>query len=149
MSGMVQIALAEDATEAEEIQALLEDAGIESEVQSDDDSDSLKVFVAEAAVEAAQDVIEPPTDPDEPDRGAVARYSRTNSSLVEPTRPGLTSSKTHSERPSASGGEGTLPFQTAPEATCGRAQVIPFTLSSIGVPCLPSSVSSSRPRPQA
>ena len=65
MSGMVQIALAEDATEAEEIQALLEDAGIESEVQSDDDSGSLKVFVAEGAVEAAQDVIEPPTDPDE------------------------------------------------------------------------------------
>ena len=66
MTGMVQIALAEDATEAEEIQALLEDAGIESAVQSDDDSDSLKVFVAEASVEAAQDVIEPPTDPDEP-----------------------------------------------------------------------------------
>jgi alkylation response protein AidB-like acyl-CoA dehydrogenase len=63
---MVQIALAEDATEAEEIQALLEDAGIESEVQSDAESDSLKVFVSEAAVEAAQDVIEPPTDPDEP-----------------------------------------------------------------------------------
>ena len=36
-----------------------------SAVQSDDDSGSLKVFVAEAAVEAAQDVIEPPTDPDE------------------------------------------------------------------------------------
>lgn len=65
MSAMVQIALAEDATEAEEIQALLEDAGIESAVQSDDDSGSLKVFVAEEAVEAAQDVIEPPTDPDE------------------------------------------------------------------------------------
>lgn len=63
---MVQIALAEDATEAEEIQALLEDAGIESEVQSADESDSLKVFVAEDAVEAAQDVIEPATDSDEP-----------------------------------------------------------------------------------
>jgi type III secretory pathway lipoprotein EscJ len=62
---MVQIALAEDATEAEEIQALLEDAGIESEVQSADESDSLKVFVAEEAVEAAQDVIEPATDSDE------------------------------------------------------------------------------------
>jgi hypothetical protein len=35
-------------------------------VRSDDDSDSLKVFVAEGAVEAAQDLIEPPTDPDEP-----------------------------------------------------------------------------------
>ncbi len=66
MSGMVQIALAEDATEAEEIQALLEDAGIESEVQSADESDSLKVFVAEEAVEAAQDVIEPATGSDEP-----------------------------------------------------------------------------------
>lgn len=65
MTRMVQIALAEDAAEAEEIQALLEEAGLESEVQSDDDSDSLKVFVPEAAVEAAQDVIEPPTDSDE------------------------------------------------------------------------------------
>ena len=64
MSGMVQIALAEDATEAEEIQALLEDAGIESSVHSDDDSGSLKVFVSEEAVEAAQDVIEPPGDSD-------------------------------------------------------------------------------------
>ena len=65
MSDMVQIALAEDATEAEEIQALLEDAGIASAVESDDASGSLKVFVDEAAVEAAQDVIEPPTDSDE------------------------------------------------------------------------------------
>jgi type III secretory pathway lipoprotein EscJ len=66
MSDMVQIALAEDAAEADEIQALLEDAGIDSEVQSDDDSDSLKVFVPEAAVEAAQDVIEQPVEPEEP-----------------------------------------------------------------------------------
>ena len=50
MTRMVQIALAEDAAEAEEIQAILEEAGLESEVQPDDDSDSLKVFVAEAAV---------------------------------------------------------------------------------------------------
>ena len=58
MSEMVQIALAEDASEAEQIQALLVDAGIDSEVAPDDDSDSLKILVAEAAVEAAQDVIE-------------------------------------------------------------------------------------------
>ena len=58
MSEMVQIALAEDATEAEQIQALLVDAGIESQVAPDDDSDSLKVLVPEDAVEAAQDVIE-------------------------------------------------------------------------------------------
>ena len=58
MSEMVQIALAEDASEAEQIQALLVDAGIDSQVAPDDDSDSLKILVAEAAVEAAQDVIE-------------------------------------------------------------------------------------------
>ena len=58
MSDMVQIAIAEDASEAEQIQALLVDAGIDSEVAPDDDSDSLKILVAEDAVEAAQDVIE-------------------------------------------------------------------------------------------
>ena len=58
MSEMVQVALAEDATEAEQIKALLEDAGIESQVTPDDDSDSLKILVHEDAVEAAQDVIE-------------------------------------------------------------------------------------------
>ena len=58
MTEMVQVALAEDATEAEEIQALLGDAGIESEVAPDDDSDSLKILVPEDAVETAQDVIE-------------------------------------------------------------------------------------------
>ena len=58
MNEKVQVALADDATEAEEIQALLEDAGIESEIAPDDDSDSLKILVPEAAVESAQDVIE-------------------------------------------------------------------------------------------
>jgi len=65
MTRMVQIALAEDAAEAEEIQALLEEAGLESEVQTDEDSDSLKVFVPEAAVEAAQDAIEPASGGDD------------------------------------------------------------------------------------
>jgi uncharacterized surface protein with fasciclin (FAS1) repeats len=65
MTRMVQIALAEDAAEAEEIQALLEEAGLESEVQTDEDSDSLKVFVPEAAVEAAQDAIEPASEGDD------------------------------------------------------------------------------------
>ena len=58
MTEMVQVALADDATEAEEIQALLDDAGIESEIAPDDDSDSLKILVPEEAVESAQDVIE-------------------------------------------------------------------------------------------
>ena len=58
MNEMVQVAVAEDATEAEEIQALLEDAGIEAQVAPDDDSDSLKILVPEDAVESAQDAIE-------------------------------------------------------------------------------------------
>ena len=58
MTEMVQVALAGDATEAEEIQALLDDAGIESEITPDDDSDSLKILVPEEAVESARDVIE-------------------------------------------------------------------------------------------
>jgi type III secretory pathway lipoprotein EscJ len=58
MTEMVQVALADDATEAEEIQALLEDAGIESAITQDDDSDALKILVPEEAVESAQDVIE-------------------------------------------------------------------------------------------
>lgn len=63
MTEKVQVALADDATEAEEIQALLDDAGIESEIAPDDDSDSLKILVSEEAVESAQDVIElTPTD---------------------------------------------------------------------------------------
>jgi type III secretory pathway lipoprotein EscJ len=58
MTEMVQVALAGDATEAEELQALLDDAGIESEIAPDDDSDSFKILVPEEAVESAQDVIE-------------------------------------------------------------------------------------------
>jgi type III secretory pathway lipoprotein EscJ len=67
MTEMVQVALADDATEAEEIQALLEDAGIESEITPDDDSDALKILVPEDAVESAQDVIElTPADEETP-----------------------------------------------------------------------------------
>jgi type III secretory pathway lipoprotein EscJ len=64
MSELVQVALADDATEAEEIQALLGDAGIEAAIASDEDSDSLRILVPEDAVESAQDLIElaPPDD---------------------------------------------------------------------------------------
>ena len=58
MTELVQVALADDATEAEELQALLGDAGIEAEIAPDDDSDSLKILVPEDAVETAQDLIE-------------------------------------------------------------------------------------------
>jgi Putative prokaryotic signal transducing protein len=69
---MVQLALTQDLAEAEEIQAILSSAGIESELESagDDEPDSLedvptKVLVPEDSLEAAQNAVEAMTDPDE------------------------------------------------------------------------------------
>jgi hypothetical protein len=69
---MVQLALTQDLAEAEEIQAILSSAGIESELESadEDEPDSLedvptKVLVPEDALEAAQNAVEAMTDPDE------------------------------------------------------------------------------------
>ncbi|MDX6511601.1 MAG: hypothetical protein QOE36_1105 [Gaiellaceae bacterium] len=55
---MVQVALAEDATEAEEIQAALKVAGVPSELEPEDEADAVKVLVPESRVETAQDVLE-------------------------------------------------------------------------------------------
>ena len=66
MTNMVQVAVAGDVTEGEEIQALLTAAGIESELQTDGEDDPLTVVVPEGAVEAAKDAIEALTEPDEP-----------------------------------------------------------------------------------
>ena len=72
MATMVQLALTQDLAEAEEIQAILSSAGIESELESagDDEPDSLedvptKVLVPEDSLEAAQNAVEAMTDPDE------------------------------------------------------------------------------------
>jgi hypothetical protein len=72
MTRLVQVALAEDVTEAEEIQAILQAAGITSELetavdhhpQSTEDAPQ-KVLVEESSLEAAQFAIEAMTDPDE------------------------------------------------------------------------------------
>jgi hypothetical protein len=72
VSSMVQVALTRDLTEAEEIQSILQSAGIESELEAAvehhpaalDDAPT-KVLVAETALEAAQHAIEAMTDPDE------------------------------------------------------------------------------------
>jgi hypothetical protein len=72
MSTMVQVALAEDVSEAEEIQALLREAGIESQLETAvdmhpravDDAPQ-KVLVPEDSLEAAMDAIEALTEPDE------------------------------------------------------------------------------------
>ena len=72
MSSMVQVALTRDLTEAEEIQSILQSAGIESELEAAvehhpaalDDAPT-KVLVAETSLEEAQHAIESMTDPDE------------------------------------------------------------------------------------
>jgi hypothetical protein len=72
MTRMVQVALAEDVADAEEIQAILETAGISSQLepaveqhpQATEDAPQ-KVLVPEASLEAAQHAIEAMTDPDE------------------------------------------------------------------------------------
>ena len=63
MSAMVQVAIAGDVTEAEELQELLRVAGVESEVASLDD-EGLGVLVPEDKVEEAQDAIEALTEDD-------------------------------------------------------------------------------------
>ena len=64
MTRMVQVAVAGDITEAEELQSILREAGIDSQLQAAQD-DPLTVLVPEQALEAAQDAIELMTEPDE------------------------------------------------------------------------------------
>ena len=62
---MVQVAIAGDVAEGEEIQSILTTAGIESELTADGEDDPLTVVVPESSLEAAQDAIEALTEPDE------------------------------------------------------------------------------------
>jgi type III secretory pathway lipoprotein EscJ len=64
MTRMVQVAVAGDVAEAEEIRTILREAGIESELQAAQD-EPLTVLVPESSLEAAQDAIEAMTEPDE------------------------------------------------------------------------------------
>jgi hypothetical protein len=70
---MVQVTVAADVTEAEELQTILADAGIPSELETAvehhpaaTDDVPQKVLVPDAALEAAQEAIEAATEPDEP-----------------------------------------------------------------------------------
>ena len=64
MANMVQVAVAGDVSEAEELQEILRTAGIESELSSALD-DPLTVLVPESSLEEAQDAIEAMTEPDD------------------------------------------------------------------------------------
>src|SRR5262249_48080409 len=72
MTQLVQVALAEDIAEAEELQTILNQAGIASELEPavehhprGNEDTPQKVLVAEESLEAAQHAIEALTDPDE------------------------------------------------------------------------------------
>jgi hypothetical protein len=72
MTRMVQVAVAGDVAEAEELQSILRAAGIASELEtavehhaSATEDAPQKVLVPESSLEAAQDAIEAMTEPDE------------------------------------------------------------------------------------
>jgi hypothetical protein len=72
MTPMVQLTVAGDVTEAEEIQEILTQAGIDSELEPavehhprETEDGPQKVLVPEESVEAAQNAIEALTEPDE------------------------------------------------------------------------------------
>jgi hypothetical protein len=69
---MVQVALAEDVSEAEEIRSILSSVGIDSELETavehhprETEDAPQKVLVPESSLEAARQAIEAMTDPDE------------------------------------------------------------------------------------
>jgi hypothetical protein len=62
---MVQLAVAGDTAEAEQLRELLESAGIETEIGAESDDDPLTVLVPEDAIEAAKDAIEALAEPDD------------------------------------------------------------------------------------
>ncbi|MDX6467725.1 MAG: hypothetical protein QOI27_2765 [Gaiellaceae bacterium] len=65
MAEKVQVALAGDVAEAEELQALLAAAGIDAALEPEDEADALKVMVPEDSLEAAKDAIEAFAEPDD------------------------------------------------------------------------------------
>jgi hypothetical protein len=65
MSAMVQVAVAGDLTEAEELQDILRNAGIDSSIEQQPEDDAVSILVPEGELETAQDVIEALTEPDD------------------------------------------------------------------------------------
>jgi hypothetical protein len=65
MTRMVQVAVAGDVAEAEELQELLRNAGIECSLEAEGADDPLTVLVPESSLEAAQDAIEALSEPDD------------------------------------------------------------------------------------
>ena len=64
MREKVQVAVAGDVTEAEEMQAILRAAGIEAELEAGED-EGLSLFVAEQDLTPAREALEALTEPDD------------------------------------------------------------------------------------
>jgi type III secretory pathway lipoprotein EscJ len=62
---MVQAAVAGDIAEAEEMQAILRNAGIDSSIQQAPDDDAVSVLVPEGDLDDALEAIEALTEPDD------------------------------------------------------------------------------------
>jgi hypothetical protein len=65
MSGMIQVAVAGDVAEAEEMQEILRNAGIESAIESAPEDDAVSVLVPESELDSAKDAVEALTEPDD------------------------------------------------------------------------------------
>jgi hypothetical protein len=65
MSGMIQLAVAGDVVEAEEMQEILRNAGIESAIEPAPEDDAVSVLVPETELDAAKEAIEAFTEPDD------------------------------------------------------------------------------------
>jgi hypothetical protein len=62
---MIQVAVAGDVTEAEEMQEILRNAGIDSSIEQSPEEDAVTILVPEGELETAQDAIEALTEPDD------------------------------------------------------------------------------------
>ena len=65
MARMVQVAVAGDVAEAEELQEILRNAGIDSQLDAQGPDDPLTILVPEGSLEEAQDAIEALSEPDD------------------------------------------------------------------------------------
>jgi hypothetical protein len=65
MTRMVQVAVAGDVAEGEQLQELLRNAGIEATIEAEGEDDPLTVLVPEDSLEAAQDAIDALSEPDD------------------------------------------------------------------------------------
>lgn len=62
MEPMVQLTVASDVTEAEQIEDLLRQVGIEPRLEASDEADAVKVLVPESELETAEEALEALTE---------------------------------------------------------------------------------------